>query len=97
MSRELLNRLRLPVVAAPMFLVSGPDMVIAAARAGIVGAFPTPNCRTTEQVDEWMTRIVAETADADQLQAIAVWADMTDTGDRADLPIQPNDFSSDKV
>ena len=64
MSRELLNRLRLPVVAAPMFLVSGPDMVIAAARAGIVGAFPTPNCRTTEQVDEWMTRIVAETADA---------------------------------
>ena len=69
MSRELLNRLRLPVVAAPMFLVSGPDMVIAAARAGIVGAFPTPNCRTTEQVDEWMTRIVAETADAPGLWA----------------------------
>ncbi len=69
MSREILNRLRLPVVAAPMFLVSGPDMVIAAARAGIVGAFPTPNCRTTEQVDEWMTRIVAETADAPGLWA----------------------------
>ncbi|MBB3033701.1 NAD(P)H-dependent flavin oxidoreductase [Alteriqipengyuania lutimaris] len=69
MSKEILNRLRLPVVAAPMFLVSGPDMVIAAARAGIVGAFPTPNCRTTEQVDEWMTRIVAETADAPGLWA----------------------------
>lgn len=69
MSRDILNRLRLPVVAAPMFLVSGPDMVIAAARAGIVGAFPTPNCRTAEQVDEWMTRIVAETADAPGLWA----------------------------
>lgn len=69
MSKDILNRLRLPVVAAPMFLVSGPDMVIAAARAGIVGAFPTPNCRTTEQVDEWMTRIVAETADAPGLWA----------------------------
>ena len=69
MSTDILNRLRLPVVAAPMFLVSGPDMVIAAARAGIVGAFPTPNCRTTEQVDEWMTRIVAETADAPGLWA----------------------------
>ena len=69
MSKELLNRLRLPVVAAPMFLVSGPDMVIAAARAGIVGAFPTPNCRTSEQVDEWMARIVAETADAPGLWA----------------------------
>ncbi|MBH1945017.1 nitronate monooxygenase [Erythrobacter sp. YJ-T3-07] len=69
MSKDILNRLRLPVVAAPMFLVSGPDMVIAAARAGIVGAFPTPNCRTAEQVDEWMTRIVAETADAPGLWA----------------------------
>ncbi|WP_375291296.1 NAD(P)H-dependent flavin oxidoreductase [Qipengyuania sp.] len=69
MSTDILNRLRLPVVAAPMFLVSGPDMVIAAARAGIVGAFPTPNCRTSEQVDEWMTRIVAEIADAPGLWA----------------------------
>ena len=47
--------LRLPIVAAPMFLVSGPEMVIAAARAGIVGAFPTPNCRTAAELDEWMT------------------------------------------
>jgi len=52
--------LRLPVFAAPMFLVSGPDLVIAACKAGIVGAFPTPNCRSIEQLDEWMTRIRAE-------------------------------------
>lgn len=69
MSRALLSRLRLPVVAAPMFLVSGPEMVIAAARAGIVGAFPTPNCRTAEELDDWMTRIVAGTAGARGLWA----------------------------
>lgn len=69
MTHPLLGKLRLPVVAAPMFLVSGPEMVIAAALSGIVGAFPTPNCRTAEQLDEWMTRIVAGTADAPGLWA----------------------------
>ncbi len=51
-------RLRLPVVAAPMFLVSGPDLVIAAARAGILGAFPTANCRTPDELEAWLARIV---------------------------------------
>lgn len=69
MTHPVLSKLRLPVVAAPMFLVSGPEMVIAAARSGIVGAFPTPNCRTAEQLDEWMTRIAAETAGAPGLWA----------------------------
>ena len=55
----MFDTLRLPVIAAPMFLVSGPDLVIAAARAGIVGAFPTPNARTADQLDDWMTRIAA--------------------------------------
>lgn len=49
--------LRLPVFAAPMFLVSGPEMVIAACKAGIGGAFPTPNCRTVEDLDRWMDQI----------------------------------------
>ena len=69
MTNPLLSRLRLPVVVAPMFLVSGPEMVISAARSGLVGAFPTPNCRTAQQLDEWMTRIVAETRDSDGLWA----------------------------
>ena len=56
--------MRLPVFAAPMFLISGPDLVIAACKAGIVGAFPTPNCRTVDQLDQWMTRISAEVGDA---------------------------------
>lgn len=49
--------LRLPVVAAPMFLISGPELVLAACRAGIVGAFPTPNARPIEVLDDWMRRI----------------------------------------
>lgn len=49
--------LRLPVFAAPMFIVTGPELVIAAARAGIIGAFPTPNCRTVQELDRWMAEI----------------------------------------
>ena len=56
---ELLAALRLPVLAAPMFLVSGTDLVGAAARAGGLGAVPTQNCRTAEQLDEWLATIAA--------------------------------------
>lgn len=48
---------RVPVVAAPMFLISGPDLVIEACRAGIIGAFPTTNARTIEELEQWMLRI----------------------------------------
>lgn len=58
---EIASRLRLPLIAAPMFLVSGPELVIAACRNGVIGSFPTANCRTTDELDEWMTRITAET------------------------------------
>ena len=47
-----------------MFRVSGPDLVVAAARAGAVGAFPTLNARTPADLDAWLARIVRETADA---------------------------------
>ncbi|WP_291913792.1 nitronate monooxygenase, partial [Limnohabitans sp.] len=57
MSARLPFPLRLPVVAAPMFLVSGPDLVLAACRAGIVGAFPTPNARPIEVLEDWMQQI----------------------------------------
>lgn len=54
--------MRLPVFAAPMFLVSGPELVVAACEAGIAGAFPTPNCRTAEELDQWMTTITERLA-----------------------------------
>lgn len=60
MKPEILNALRLPVVSAPMFLVSGPEMVVAACKAGIVGAFPTPNARPIEVLEDWMARITRE-------------------------------------
>lgn len=53
----LVGRLRLPVVAAPMFLVSGPGLVIAACRAGVLGTFPALNQRTTAGLDAWLTTI----------------------------------------
>lgn len=57
MSDTVLDRLRLPVVAAPMFLISGPDLVVAACEAGVVGSFPSPNCRTAAELDTWMGTI----------------------------------------
>ncbi len=51
------SKLKLPVIAAPMFLVSGPELVVASCKAGIVGTFPALNQRTTEGFDEWLTSI----------------------------------------
>jgi nitronate monooxygenase len=53
----LTDGLRLPVIAAPMFLISGPELVIAAARAGIIGAFPAPNARSIGDLEAWLERI----------------------------------------
>ncbi len=55
--REIRAGLRLPVVVAPMFLVSGPDMVLAAARAGVLGSFPATNARTIDVFEEWVAAI----------------------------------------
>ena len=55
--RPLNHNLRLPLFQAPMFLLSGPDMVIAACKAGVLGSFPTPNCRTTADLEQWLREI----------------------------------------
>jgi nitronate monooxygenase len=51
------GRLAVPAVAAPMFLVSGPDLVVETCRAGVVGTFPALNQRTTEGYAAWLTEI----------------------------------------
>ncbi len=56
----LKNNLRVPVVGSPLFLVSGPELVIAQCKAGIVGSFPALNARPAEVLDEWLTRINSE-------------------------------------
>ncbi len=52
-------RLRLPVIVAPMLRVSGPELVTAVCSQGAIGAFPTANARTVDELDEWLTRIEA--------------------------------------
>jgi nitronate monooxygenase len=58
----LQHRLRLPLIGAPMFIVSTPTLVLAQCKAGIVGAFPALNARPASQLDEWLSRITEELA-----------------------------------
>ncbi|WP_316160977.1 nitronate monooxygenase [Bradyrhizobium sp. SZCCHNRI20481] len=74
----LRTRLRLPLIAAPMFLVSGIELVSAACANGVIGAFPTVNCRTPDELDAWLFRI------ADRL------ARSSDTSGAATAPVCPN-------
>jgi nitronate monooxygenase len=57
---HIADQLVLPVIAAPMFLVSSPDMVIESCKAGIIGSFPLLNARTVDILDDWMKRITEE-------------------------------------
>ena len=59
----LRESLRLPVIGAPMFIVSGPELVLAQCKAGIVGSFPALNARPEPVLDEWLTRIAHELAE----------------------------------
>jgi nitronate monooxygenase len=61
---EQLARLRVPAMAAPMFIISNPALVLATCRAGMVGSFPSLNARPASMLDEWLGRIVAEPAAA---------------------------------
>ena len=57
------DRLRLPVIGSPLFIVSGPELVIAQCKAGIVGSFPALNARPSGMLDEWLHRITEELAE----------------------------------
>jgi nitronate monooxygenase len=59
----VLQHLSLPVIGAPMFIASGPELVIAQCKAGIVGSFPALNARPAEELTKWLTRIETELAD----------------------------------
>lgn len=60
------GRLSLPVIGSPLFIISGPDLVIAQCKAGIVGSFPALNARPASQLDEWLHRIREELAAHDR-------------------------------
>ena len=57
-----LQNLRLPVIGSPLFIASGPELVVAQCKAGIVGAFPALNARPAEMLDTWLSQIQAELA-----------------------------------
>jgi nitronate monooxygenase len=71
----LQDNLAIPVIGSPLFLVSGPELVIAQCKAGIVGSFPALNARPQHVLEEWLIRIKAELAQA--------------KAENPDLPIAP--------
>ncbi|WP_293877343.1 MULTISPECIES: nitronate monooxygenase family protein [unclassified Sphingomonas] len=62
MTPKIFDRLALPVIGSPLFIISGPDLVIAQCKAGIVGSFPALNARPQTLLDEWLHRITEELA-----------------------------------
>jgi nitronate monooxygenase len=58
----LRDRLRLPLIGSPLFIISGPELVIAQCKAGIVGSFPALNARPASLLDEWLHQITEELA-----------------------------------
>lgn len=71
------SQLELPVITAPMFLVSSPELVIEACKSGIIGSFPLSNARTVEDLDDWMSKITEELDSVRRMEPerrIAPWA-----------------------
>ena len=58
----LFDRLRLPAIGAPLFIVSNPDLVIAQCTSGVVGSFPALNARPAEMLETWIDRIEISSA-----------------------------------
>lgn len=59
---QLKERLSIPLIASPMFIISNPDLVLAQCRAGVVGSFPSLNARPLPQLEEWLDRLTTELA-----------------------------------
>jgi nitronate monooxygenase len=84
---SLSKNLRFPAVAAPMFLVSGPELVIATCKSGMIGTFPALNQRTSEGYVEWLTQIKAGLGPDDAIYGVNLIVHNTNTRLMADLAI----------
>ncbi|WP_102691968.1 NAD(P)H-dependent flavin oxidoreductase [Rummeliibacillus pycnus] len=72
--KEQLKALELPVIAAPMFLVSGIELVVEGCKSGVATTFPLLNARTSEALEEWMQTITTQLEEAEQTnQTVAPW------------------------
>jgi len=81
------ERLRVPVVAAPMFLVSGPDLVVACCRAGVVGTFPALNRRSSADLDEWLAAVESGLGPTDAPYGVNLIVHATNTRLESDLAV----------
>ena len=70
MDKNFYKDLNMPVIAAPLFLISGPKLVIECCKNGIVGTFPALNQRTSEGFEEWVVQIKDELADYEKKTGI---------------------------
>jgi nitronate monooxygenase len=84
---QLQNRLKLPLVIAPMFLASGPDLVIASCKAGTLGTFPALNQRTSEGFEQWLQQINAELDPDDAPYGVNIIVHHSNTRVMADLEL----------
>lgn len=82
-----LQGLRLPVIGSPMFIVSGPELVIAQVKSGIVGSFPALNARPASQLDDWLARITQETEGCAAPYAVNMIVHRSNTRLEADLAV----------
>lgn len=76
-TKSCISQLKLPIIQAPMFLVSGPKMVVASCQSGIIGSFPLANARTKEDLEDWMKYITDELSKIGHISGerkIAPWA-----------------------
>ncbi|MFN3590818.1 MAG: NAD(P)H-dependent flavin oxidoreductase [Thermaurantiacus sp.] len=64
-TQKLLARMRLPVIGAPLFIISNPHLVLAQCRAGIIGSFPSLNARPLAQLEEWLELLTSELGETD--------------------------------
>lgn len=83
----LQNGLTLPVIAAPMFLVSGPELVIAACKSGVIGTFPALNQRTTEGYSDWLDEIKAALGPDDAQYGVNIIVHPTNPRVMADMEV----------
>ena len=84
---ELKQRLTIPVIGAPLFIVSNPDLVMAQCTSGIVGAFPALNARPVEVLEQWLQRLT--NALAEQISDVTLSIGLVQTG-----PLQFDEGSS---
>lgn len=81
------NRLKIPAIASPMFIISQPELVIAQCRAGVVGSFPSLNARPSGVFEEWLQRLRSELTDQDAPFAVNLIVHRSNTRLEEDLAL----------